>query len=163
MNKLTNFYIVGIENNKKISPVLQSKPTKKKVVLESSSPAANMCMSMLKSAAEKKLSQSKEPDEKAEQSNAPVVEIFSNKDSEAKSMQSESSQETDAQEKQMSLLEVEIISKKDKSPSQEARKKKREKSVEISLTLDQMMQKKLDRYFICEPWLFYAYSNNGIF
>lgn len=118
---------------------------------------------MLKSAAEKKLSQSKEPDEKEEQSNAPVVEIFSKKDSETKSMQSELSQETDAQEKQMSLLEVEIISKKDKSPSQEARKKKREKSVEIPLTLDQIMQKKLDRYFIRELWHFHAHFNNGIF
>jgi hypothetical protein len=130
------------------SPVLQIKPTKKKSVGEPSSPAANLCMSMLKSAAEKKLSQSAsgflqlEPQEN--HTSVSVVEISTKKDDGKISSQSESSA---SQEKQTSLSVVEIISKKEKSPSQEARKKKQEKTVEISLTLDQIMQKKLDRYF----------------
>jgi predicted protein tyrosine phosphatase len=110
-------------------------------------------MSMLKSAAEKKLSQSVsetlqlEPEEQEKQTNVTVVEISSKKDAEKISFQSESLQGPAAQEKQISLSVVEIISKKEKSPSQEARKKKQEKTVEVSLTLDQIMQKKLDRYF----------------
>ena len=133
------------------SPVLQSKSTKKKSEGEPSSPAANLCMSMLKSAAEKKLSQSVsgtlqlEPE--GNQTSVTVVEISSKKDNGKISIQSESLQGPAAQEKQTSLSVVEIISKKEKSPSQEARKKKQEKTIEIPLTLDQIMQKKLDRYF----------------
>jgi hypothetical protein len=136
-------------SNRIFSPVVpQGKTTKKKPAAEPSSPAANLCMSMLKSAAEKKLSQSLsetlqvEPEEK-EKDDA-VVELSSEKDSEKTSLQSDSLQIL-AQEKHTSLSVVEIISNKDKSPSQEARRKKQEKTVEVSLTLDQIMQKKLDR------------------